>query len=75
MEPTFDFGTAISRMKNGRAVARGGWNAKHCIALQEPDENSANTLPYIFIMPAEGGRVPWLASQTDMLAMDWSEVA
>lgn len=75
MEPTFDFGTAISRMKNGRAVARDGWNAKHCVALQEPDDDSANTLPYIFIMPAEGGRVPWLASQTDMLAEDWFEVA
>lgn len=75
MKPTFDFGAAISRMIGGRTVARVGWNARHRVALQEPDENSANTLPYIFIMPAEGGRVPWLASQTDMLAEDWFEVA
>ena len=75
MGPCFDFGNAIQGMKNGCAVARKGWNAKHTIAIQNPDENSANTLPYIFIMPAEGGRVPWLASQTDMLAEDWFEVA
>lgn len=72
--PTFDFGEAISRMKDGRHVTRDGWYGKHAIALQKPDENSKNTLPYIFILPEKGGRVPWLASQTDMLADDWFEV-
>jgi hypothetical protein len=29
------------------------------------------TLPYIYITTVKGERVPWLASQTDMLADDW----
>jgi hypothetical protein len=29
------------------------------------------TLPYIFITTVQGNRVPWLASQTDLLAKDW----
>jgi hypothetical protein len=31
------------------------------------------TLPYIFIHTVQGDRVPWLASQTDILATDWEE--
>jgi hypothetical protein len=41
------------------------------IALQKPDANSKMTLPYIFMHTAQGQRVPWLASQTDLLADDW----
>jgi hypothetical protein len=51
------------------------------LKLQVPDERSKMTLPYIYIEypvghPAypEGARVPWLASQTDMLAEDWGVV-
>jgi hypothetical protein len=29
------------------------------------------TLPYVFLTTVQGQRVPWLASQTDMLATDW----
>ena len=51
------------------------------LCLQVPDEHSKMTLPYIYIeypvghpaYPA-GSRVPWLASQTDILAEDWIEV-
>jgi hypothetical protein len=79
MEPDFDFGAALVRMRNGRAVARKGWNGRHVIALAELGSDGfsqdPNTLPYIFILPEGGGRVPWLASQTDMLADDWFEVA
>ena len=32
------------------------------------------TLPYIFISTVRGELVPWLASQTDMLAEDWEVV-
>lgn len=46
--------------------------------MQTPDAHSKMTLPYIYIEypnghPAypTGSRVPWLASQTDMLAEDW----
>jgi hypothetical protein len=59
-------------------------NKKHLcdwLALQIPDINSKMTLPYIYIeYPAghpaypQGSRVPWLASQTDILAEDWETV-
>jgi len=78
---TFDFGTAITIMKKGKKVAREGWNGKGIfIELQVPDENSKMTSPYIFIdttglqtdnPEAPKSRVPWLASQTDMLSNDW----
>lgn len=78
---TFTFGEAIRHLKNGKKVARKGWNGKGIyIELQKPDEHSKMTLPYIYIVTnglvtdnpnAPKGVVPWLASQTDMLAEDW----
>jgi hypothetical protein len=73
-------GWAIKQMHNGARVMRAGWNGKGMwLALQVPDEHSKMTLPYIYIEypqghPAypDGCRVPWLASQTDILATDYS---
>ena len=70
---------AINRLKEGKRVIRQGWNGKGMwLELQVPDENSKMTLPYIYIEYPEGhaaypngSRVPWLASQTDLLAEDW----
>ena len=64
---------AIDRMKRyGEKVARINWNgAGQFLELQVPDEHSKMTLPYIFINTVTGDRVPWLASQTDILAEDW----
>lgn len=71
-----DFGEAIRALKDGDKVSRPGWNGKGMfLALQRPDANSANTLPYIWMKTADNHRVPWLASQTDMLAEDWIRVA
>lgn len=77
---TFDFGTALNALKQGRAVQRQGWNGKGLwLELQCPDAYSKMTLPYIFMSyPADaintpGARVPWLGSQTDLLAEDWIE--
>ena len=79
-----DFGKALHELKCGRQVAREGWNGKGIfIELQRPDENSKMTSPYIFIdttglqtdnKAAPKIRVPWLASQTDMLDDDWLDV-
>lgn len=76
-----DFGKAIECLKKGLKVKRKGWNGKGIfIKLQEPDEYSKMTHPYIYIdttglktdnPDAPKDRVPWLASQTDMLAEDW----
>lgn len=75
------FGLAIEAMRKGLKVARKGWNGRGIfISLQVPDKNSKMTSPYIYIDTtglynanphAPKGLVPWLASQTDMLADDW----
>lgn len=70
-----NFGEAIQNLKAGTAVARKGWNGPgQYLELQTPDEQSKMTLPYIFIHTVQGDLVPWLASQTDMLAEDWVTV-
>ena len=77
-----NFGEALEYLKSGEKVARQGWNGKGIfIEVQRPDENSKMTSPYIFIdttgletdnEAAPKSLVPWLASQTDMLAEDWA---
>ncbi len=75
MKRGFDFGIALNRMRIGCAVSREGWNGPgQFLRLQEQDAQSKMTLPYIFITTVQGDLVPWLCSQTDMLAEDWFEV-
>lgn len=72
------FGLALEVMKMGKRVARAGWNGKgmwiryvhsllHTVDGVEPDA----LLPWIGMKTADSKFVPWLASQTDMLAEDW----
>ncbi len=75
------FGLALEALKKGLKVQRAGWNGKGLwLELQRPDAHSKMTLPYVFLnYPADaqntpGARVPWLASQTDVLAEDWAIV-
>ncbi len=69
------FGQAIEALKAGKHVQRAGWNGKSMwLGLQVPDEHSMMSLPYIYMSTVDGKLVPWLASQTDVLAEDWSEV-
>jgi hypothetical protein len=73
--PVSNFGFALSLLKEGERMARSGWNGKGMwIALQAPDQHSKMSLPYIFMHTVQGQRVPWLASQTDLLAEDWYRV-
>lgn len=68
-------GNMIDKLRGGLRCQREGWNGKgQYLELQVPDENSKMTLPYIFITTVQGDRVPWLASQTDILATDWQTV-
>jgi hypothetical protein len=70
-----NFGYALDRLHMGLKLARAGWNGKGMyIELQVPDARSKMTLPYIFMKTADNNRVPWLASQTDLLAQDWHRV-
>jgi hypothetical protein len=65
-------GWAVKEMQLGGRVARAGWNGKGMwLKLQRPDAKSKMTLPYIFMATAQGDLVPWVASQTDILAIDW----
>lgn len=71
-----NFGQAIEKMKAGGRVSRHGWNGRsQWIALQTPDAHSKMSLPYIYISTVTGHLVPWLASQSDMLAEDWFSVS
>lgn len=76
-----NFGQALEALKGGQKVSRAGWNGKGLwLELQRPDAHSKMTLPYIFMSYPDdakttpGARVPWLASQTDVLAEDWEIV-
>ena len=72
---TGNFGDAISLLKKGSLLTRKGWNGKDMyIALQKSDANSKMTLSYIYMKTVDGDLVPWLASQTDILAEDWESV-
>ena len=77
------FGLALEALKMGKKVARAGWNGKGLtlrlvgIGNLTHAENEISTLPYIVICYPSDAKttpnavVPWLASQTDMLAEDW----
>lgn len=68
-------GWAVKQMHNGCCVARAGWNGKNMwLQLQVPDSHSKMTLPYVYMNTADNHFVPWLCSQTDLLAIDWELV-
>lgn len=67
------FVLALNLLLSGKAVTRLGWNAHHKLMLQVPDEDSKMTKPYIYMITAKGDIIPWVASQTDLLAIDWAE--
>lgn len=67
-----NFASALAALLNDARATRQGWNgAGTWIALQRPDENSKMTRPYIYMSTVNGELVPWVASQTDLLAEDW----
>ena len=74
-----DFGSAIENLKSGERVTRAGWNGKGMwLELCEPDEawdhpdgHTYRRRPYIYMKTANDELVPWVASQTDILADDW----
>ena len=71
----FSFELALNLLRQGKKLARAGWNGKGMyIALQTPDRNSLMKRPYIFMSPIDKKLVPWVASQTDLLATDWQQV-
>lgn len=81
-----DFGGAINALKKGAKVSRAGWNGKGMYLILVPAEKwgivskiglgvpKESLCPWIGMKTADGRFVPWLASQTDMLAEDWQIV-
>ena len=84
-----NFGQALKALKEEKRVARVGWNGKgmwlalvksgfydvgQFISLGELAPGIALFLPWIGMKTADDCFVPWLASQTDILAEDWTIV-
>ena len=84
---TYDFGGALDMLRAGLRVGRRGWNGKgmwvQLVQVRDWSLSSdaiSNSAPlekrsWIGMKTADGGFVPWIASQTDLLATDWVEVA
>lgn len=84
------FGDAVTVLKAGGKVARDGWNGKGMFLFLVPGSNFVvNRPPLLGIYPAgtevdyrahidmktaQGDVVPWVCSQSDMLADDWQIV-
>ncbi len=90
MGEKLDFSGALQILKNGGKVARSGWNGKSMFIFLVPgstfivnrppllgiypEGTEINYCPHIDMKTADGKIVPWLASQTDVLADDWTLV-
>lgn len=76
MSGPVEIGQAVALMRLGLRVQRAGWNGKGMwLALQVPTPQSKMTEPYVYMRTAQGGLIPWLCSQADLLADDWQVVA
>lgn len=78
MEFNKDFSWALEEVKRGHAIQRKGWNGKDLrVKFYCPEEEDVMTLPFLYIQypndsqNTPGARVPWVATQTDILANDW----
>ncbi len=81
------FSEALRIIRNGGLVARKGWNGKDMFIFLVPgstfevnrpplnvifpEGTIIDYCPHIDMKTADGKIVPWLASQTDLLAEDW----
>jgi hypothetical protein len=72
--PKMGFSEALALINLGRRVARADWGGMW-LALQEPDEHSKMTAPYLYQLTETGSYVPWVATHADLLATDWRAIA
>ncbi|MBG6173070.1 hypothetical protein IWQ55_001358 [Labrenzia sp. EL_208] len=86
-----DFSDALKFIKKGHRLARSGWNGKGMFVFlvagsnfkvnREPlksimgEGTEVTYQPHIDMKTADGSVVPWLASQSDLMADDWEVVA
>lgn len=85
-----DFSKALDWIKAGHRVDRQGWNGSGMFLFLVPgstfgvnrppllgiypEGTRVNYRPHIDMKTAQGDVVPWVASQTDILADDWRVV-
>ena len=74
-----DIGWAVKEMWNGEHVCRPGWNGKGMFlfvcsggVLREGlGEGPEACQPFVVMKTAQNMLVPWICSQSDLLAIDW----
>lgn len=83
--PLLDFGAALQCLKQGERVSRLGWNGKGLWLILVPADQWSTSVgpnphalggmghrrPWVALKTVDNGLVPWVASQTDLLAEDW----
>lgn len=91
IENGLNFGQALQAVKHGAKACRKGWNGKGMFIFLVPGSTfNVSRPPLLGIYPegteinyhahvdmrtADGTIVPWLCSQTDMLAEDWCVIS
>nr|DAO76271.1 MAG TPA: Protein of unknown function (DUF2829) [Caudoviricetes sp.] len=80
------FSEALEHAKQGSKISREGWNGKGMfvflvngdsikVAIREaygdPTKDGYDVCDFLMMFTAQKDLVPWLASQTDILAEDW----
>jgi hypothetical protein len=81
MNPDLDFGQALQALRGGERVTRRGWNGRgmwlalirdsRAQLLEAGIFRAVAMAPFIMMRTATAEFVPWLASQTDLVAVDW----
>jgi hypothetical protein len=80
-------GEALAHLEAGKMCAREGWNGKGMYVFLVPgstfvvnrapllgiypEGTQINYQPHVDMRTADGTIVPWLCSQSDLLASDW----
>ena len=86
----FGIGWAVDQLQQGSRIRRRGWNGKgmwlvlvHGVEWQAESTGSRWSAvidppryraDFVAMRAADGGLVPWLCSQADLLAIDWEAV-
>ena len=80
------FSEALEHAKRGAKISREGWNGKGMFvslvngdsikgaihkAHGDCDEDAYDVLDFLMMFTAQSDLVPWVASQSDLLAEDW----
>ena len=85
-----NFSDALNDLKLGKRLQRSGWNGKGMFVFLVPGSNfkvnrepllsimgegaEVTYCPHIDMKTADNKVVPWLASQTDIMADDWAVI-